>query len=406
MLRVPGQDLHAIPRDDIERSRAVDRAASATERRQSELEPTRKRFDAERGRLPVRARSATDAAGSIPAARDRGAQRVTLGGPKYSEFEIEPGPPITPLVYGARLVLESAIRRGSTGVVKGGGCKPSAQPAQVRILPPPSLAPSRRSTSASWRQRSANQPDRRIIRARVRGSDGCSRRATQGVSQPAEVPIGRRSRTTTGRREAARRCEAVCALAAESVAHPSIASSTLSLAESATSFDLAGGLVDLALVLEVIVAGQVAGGFLDAALGVVRVPSVSSVHRFPSWSRYARVPMTRLTARERATNAAPTETGRPGGRGGPFRALCEKQTGRPGGLAARLGLDGLLREFPSRVSRSRTPHSVVCPPTLTPKHPKFRNFASCECPSPIGRRTPGRLDSGQLRAAAAPRAAA
>jgi hypothetical protein len=66
---------------------------------------------------------------------------ITLGGPKYSEFEIEPALPIRPLVYanddGAS--IESSSGGGVSKRSKDGGCKPSGLvPSQVRILPPPS----------------------------------------------------------------------------------------------------------------------------------------------------------------------------------------------------------------------------------------------------------------------------
>jgi len=62
---------------------------------------------------------------------------VTLRGPKYSEFEIEPG---RPLIDGAALESNTAsgeYRSGQTGRP----VKALAQPSEVRILPPPSTRP-------------------------------------------------------------------------------------------------------------------------------------------------------------------------------------------------------------------------------------------------------------------------
>jgi PD-(D/E)XK nuclease superfamily protein len=63
---------------------------------------------------------------------------ITLGGPRYSEFEIEPGGPIADLVYGKEVSIESP---GKPGEYPSGQrmapVKRPAQPSQVRILPPP-----------------------------------------------------------------------------------------------------------------------------------------------------------------------------------------------------------------------------------------------------------------------------
>jgi hypothetical protein len=63
---------------------------------------------------------------------------ISLGGPKYSEFEIESGRPIEHLVYGERPVLESKPPAGEypSGQRMAAVNRP-AQPSQVRILPPP-----------------------------------------------------------------------------------------------------------------------------------------------------------------------------------------------------------------------------------------------------------------------------
>ena len=63
---------------------------------------------------------------------------VSLGGPKYAQFEIEPGRRIHALVYGADPPLES---RSPAGEYPSGQrtatVNRQAQPSQVRILPPP-----------------------------------------------------------------------------------------------------------------------------------------------------------------------------------------------------------------------------------------------------------------------------
>jgi hypothetical protein len=63
---------------------------------------------------------------------------ITLGGPKYSEFEIEPGRAIDHLVYVNSPSIESAAGPGEypSGQRMATVNRP-AQPSQVRILPPP-----------------------------------------------------------------------------------------------------------------------------------------------------------------------------------------------------------------------------------------------------------------------------
>jgi hypothetical protein len=74
----------------------------------------------------------------IPSTVVEAQTRITLGGPNYSEFEIEPGRPIRRLVYGEDPALESECRSGEyprgqrTATVNR-----QAQPSQVRLLPPP-----------------------------------------------------------------------------------------------------------------------------------------------------------------------------------------------------------------------------------------------------------------------------
>jgi hypothetical protein len=64
--------------------------------------------------------------------------RITLGGPKYSEFEIEPGRPIDRMVYdeSSRLESRTALGEYPSGQRMATVNRP-AQPSQVRILPPP-----------------------------------------------------------------------------------------------------------------------------------------------------------------------------------------------------------------------------------------------------------------------------
>ena len=63
---------------------------------------------------------------------------ITVGGPRYSEFEIEPGRPIHELVYAAGPALESESHSGEyPSGQRTATVNRQAQPSQVRILPPP-----------------------------------------------------------------------------------------------------------------------------------------------------------------------------------------------------------------------------------------------------------------------------
>lgn len=63
---------------------------------------------------------------------------IALGGPKYSEYEIEPGRPIHHLVYGEDPALESERPSGEyPSGQRTATVNRQAQPSQVRILPPP-----------------------------------------------------------------------------------------------------------------------------------------------------------------------------------------------------------------------------------------------------------------------------
>ena len=74
----------------------------------------------------------------IPAADVDGRRALRLGGLKYSEFEIDAGRAILPLVYRESL-LESETGPGEyPSGQRGGAVNAMASPSQVRILPPPS----------------------------------------------------------------------------------------------------------------------------------------------------------------------------------------------------------------------------------------------------------------------------
>jgi PD-(D/E)XK endonuclease len=87
---------------------------------------------------------------------------LTLGGPKYSEFEVEPGRPL--VVDSRQATLES---RSPPGEYPSGqrtaAVNRQAQPSQVRILPPPSIAILPANAAAG------SPKDVRIGRARIWG---------------------------------------------------------------------------------------------------------------------------------------------------------------------------------------------------------------------------------------------
>jgi PD-(D/E)XK nuclease superfamily protein len=75
----------------------------------------------------------------IPSEAIEGRNSITLGGMKYSEFEIEPGRAIRDLVYGEASSLESNSPQGEyPSGQRTAAVNRQAQPSQVRILPPPS----------------------------------------------------------------------------------------------------------------------------------------------------------------------------------------------------------------------------------------------------------------------------
>ena len=72
----------------------------------------------------------------IPAGAVEAQTSMILGGSRYAEFEISPGPPIDPLVYGPRIASPA---RGSAGAGEPGQTvNLVAMPEWVRIPPPPS----------------------------------------------------------------------------------------------------------------------------------------------------------------------------------------------------------------------------------------------------------------------------
>ena len=79
----------------------------------------------------------------IPASAIEGGSSIHLGGPKYSELEIEPGGSLTELIYGEATTPSRLIeRRGSAGAGEPGWTVNSvALPEWVRIPPPPPQAP-------------------------------------------------------------------------------------------------------------------------------------------------------------------------------------------------------------------------------------------------------------------------
>jgi PD-(D/E)XK endonuclease len=89
----------------------------------------------------------------IPSKEIEGANSLTLGGPKYSEFEIEPADAIRPLVYGDQTSPLESNRLGEyPSGQRTATVNRQAQPSQVRILPPP-LSPSASSRSEAPKPR-------------------------------------------------------------------------------------------------------------------------------------------------------------------------------------------------------------------------------------------------------------
>ena len=74
----------------------------------------------------------------IPTAMLEARRTITLGGPRYSEFEVDAGRPISDLVYSTDASLESRRDQGEypSGQRMAAVNRP-ASPSQVRLLPPP-----------------------------------------------------------------------------------------------------------------------------------------------------------------------------------------------------------------------------------------------------------------------------
>lgn len=77
----------------------------------------------------------------IPAGALEARKAIMLGGAKYSEFEIEPGAAIRPLVYGEEACLDSAEAGEYPSGQRMATVNRPAKPSQVRILPPPLSRP-------------------------------------------------------------------------------------------------------------------------------------------------------------------------------------------------------------------------------------------------------------------------
>jgi PD-(D/E)XK endonuclease len=74
----------------------------------------------------------------IPSTALEARNAISLGGGKYSEFEIEPGRPITPLVYAEPSPLKSPAPSGEyPRGQRTAAVNRQALPSQVRLLPPP-----------------------------------------------------------------------------------------------------------------------------------------------------------------------------------------------------------------------------------------------------------------------------
>ena len=77
----------------------------------------------------------------IPVGEIEARNCIQLGGPKYSEFEVELSAPIDPLVYGAgKRALDSPPQGEYPRGQRTAAVNRQAQPSQVRLLPPPSAA--------------------------------------------------------------------------------------------------------------------------------------------------------------------------------------------------------------------------------------------------------------------------
>ena len=146
----------------------------------------------------------------IPSTVLEGGTSIALGGPKYSEFEIDPGRPVRALVYGEDPALESKSRLGEypSGQRMATVNRP-AQPSQVRLLPPPfrsrpGFAPSKYDRALGRNGQAVLNQKRRVTlprqacveaalqdgdRVRVR-SDGDGRLVLERIEPPAGTRVG------------------------------------------------------------------------------------------------------------------------------------------------------------------------------------------------------------------------
>jgi hypothetical protein len=89
---------------------------------------------------------------------------LTLGGPKYSQFEVEPGRPLT--------ANSGAVQSDSLGEYRSGQTgrpvKALAQPSQVRILPPPSRLPAKSGFRPSKYERKLGRSGQAVINQKRR----------------------------------------------------------------------------------------------------------------------------------------------------------------------------------------------------------------------------------------------
>lgn len=102
----------------------------------------------------------------IPSTALEAGTAITLGGPKYSEFEIEATNPLDRLVYGEGGSIESPRPGEYPSGQRMATVNRPAQPSQVRILPPPSRP--RTGFQRSKYERSRGQSGRRLINQKRR----------------------------------------------------------------------------------------------------------------------------------------------------------------------------------------------------------------------------------------------
>jgi bifunctional DNA-binding transcriptional regulator/antitoxin component of YhaV-PrlF toxin-antitoxin module len=74
----------------------------------------------------------------IPSVELEGRNAISLGGPKYAEYEIEPGPRIRDIVYDEPSGLKSSSPGEYPSGQRTAAVNRQALPSEVRILPPPS----------------------------------------------------------------------------------------------------------------------------------------------------------------------------------------------------------------------------------------------------------------------------